>query len=328
MTVDARQLVLGLVDRYAFSEVAAAAPLLPDVDEPTVRRVEHLCEFGGRLLDLDAEDFDDDHGIPGSLAARARKSWMPQRPDAAERGALASLFPAFGLMLEVLAVRWMRGDMSRTLSVAHIIHEYLPLLVWEPVLGHAGDPQRIGSQVVGEGTLWGIDDKRCQHGGSERKAARIAVNVTDRPVVEWQSYLDRQHSHVADALAACAGFCSTDCHVRTRLPEDVREPLRARIRVARRLAGSPLVALRHAAPVGHGFGVPNASEVLEAWQQTRDRIDDDSIPDDERAVARSIRDDDGYPLPGLPAFISAVTGRDVYQDTLIKDVRDEIAAAL
>lgn len=326
--MNARDIVLNLVDRYAFTEVAAAAQLLGDLDERTRADVIQLCDFGSRLLDLDAEDFDQAPGIPAELAERAKRSWMPQRPDAVERGALGSLFPAFGLMLEVVTVRWMRGDMSRTLSVAHILNEYLPLLVWEPVLGHAGDPARLGDQVLGAGSLWSVDDRDCPHGGSERKAARIAVQVASRPVVEWRSYLDRQHSHVADALAACAGFCRTDCDVRNQLSEDVRESLRTRVRVARRLGGSPLVALRHAAPVGHGFGVPTQAEVLEAWEQTRARIDDDNLPQEERAIARSVRTDDDFPLPGLPTFVSAVTGRRVRPDTLITDVRDELARAL
>lgn len=326
--MNARDIVLNLVDRYAFTEVAAAAQLLGDLDERARADILRLCEFGSRLLDLDAEDFDHAPGIPAELAMRAKRSWMPQRPDAEERGALGSLFPAFALMLEVITVRWTRGDMSRTISVAHILNEYLPLLVWEPVLGHAGDPARLGDHVLGDGSLWSVDDRDCQHGGTERKAARIAANVSTRPVVEWQSYLDRQHSHVADALAACAGFCQTTCQVRSRLPANVREPLRTRIRVARRLGGSPLVALRHAAPVGHGFGVPSQAEVLEAWELTRDRIDDDNLPAEERAVANSIRTDDGFPLPGLPTFLSAVTTRQVTPDNLITNIRDELTMAL
>lgn len=326
--MDDRGLVLSLVDRYAFGEVAAVVSLLDDLDEGARERAERLCGFGLRLLELDAEDFDQAPGIPADLAERARRSWIPQRPDAPYRGALDSMVPAFGLMLEVIAVRWQRGEMSRALAVAHILNEYLPMLVWEAVLGHAADPARLGRHVLGPGSLWGTDERECEHGGLERKAARIAVRVAERPVAEWQSYLDRQHSHIADALAACGGFCSVACHVRTALPDAVRRTLRTRIRVARRLAGSPLVALRHAAPVGHGFGVPNESEVLTAWEQTRDRVDDDSLPEDESAVARRIRAADGFALPGLPTFISSVAGRLVPQDTLIADVRDRLAATL
>lgn len=325
---DAHDLVLNMVQRCAFNEVAAAARLVGDLEGARRQRVVQLCEFAARLLDLDAEDFDRSPGVPAALAERARHSWMPQRPDARERGALSSLLPAFMLMLEVIAVRWRRGEMSHTLSVTHILNEYLPMLIWEPVLGHAADPALLRDQVLGPSSSWASDARECQHGGAERKAARIAVSVVTRPVPEWQSYLDRHHSHIADALAACAGYCQADCSVRTRLADGERTALRTRVRVARRLGGSPLVSLRHAAPVGHGFGVPSRTEVLEAWEETRDRIDDENLPADERALAHQVRVDDGYPLPGLPTFLSAVTGRAVEPDTLIADTRQLIADTL
>lgn len=319
------QLVRSLIDRYAFTEIAAVTELLDWLGEGVRAEIGRLCAFGTRLLELDAEDFDRAPGVPDRLAARAAASWMPQRPNAANRGALASLLPAYRLMLEVVAIRWVRGDMSRTLSALHILNEYLPLLVWQPVLGHAADPARLGGYVRRPGSLWAGDDRACEHGPVERRAARIAVAVASRPVAEWLSYLDRHHSHVADALAACGGFCAADCAVRTQLPSGVREDLRVRMRVARRLGGSPLVVLRHAAPVGHGFGVPDAREVVEAWEQTRDRLDDPSLPDAEAGIAEAVRTDDGYVLPGLPSFLSAVSGLDVRPDTLVRDVRAEVA---
>lgn len=320
------QLVRSLIDRYAFAEVAAVTELLDWLDDGVRSEIGRLCVFGTRLLELDAEDFDRAPGIPADLAARAAASWMPQRPDAANRGAMESLLPAYRLMLEVVAVRWGRGDMSRALSALHILNEYLPLLVWEPVLGHAADPARLGGYVSRPDSLWGSDDRACEHAPVDRRAGRIAVAVASRPVAEWLSYLDRHHSHVADALAACAGFCAADCAVRTQLPSGVREDLRVRMRVARRLGGSPLVVLRHAAPVGHGFGVPDAGEVVDAWERTRDRLDDPSLPDAETRVARRVRADDGYVLPGLPSFLSAVSGLDVRPDTLVRDVRTRVAA--
>lgn len=320
------ELVRSLVHRYAFAEVAAVTELLDWLDDGVRADIGRLCAFGTRLLELDAEDFDDAPGVPDELATRAAASWMPQRPDATNRGALESLLPAYRLMLEVVAVRWTRGDMSRTLSGLHILNEYLPLLVWEPVLGHAADPARLGGYVNRRESLWASDDRACAHAPVERRAARIAVAVAGRPVAEWLSYLDRHHSHVADAFAVCGGFCAADCAVRTQLPAGVREDLRVRMRVARRLGGSPLVVLRHAAPVGHGFGVPDAREVAEAWEQTRDRLDDPSLSAAEARVARHVRADDGYPLAGLPSFLSAVSGLDVHPDTLVREVRARVAS--
>ncbi|MBO0828948.1 MAG: hypothetical protein J2P24_14340 [Streptosporangiales bacterium] len=320
------ELVRSLIDRYSFGEVAAVTELLDWLDDGVRAEVGRLCAFGSRLLELDAEDFDHAPGVPRELAARAAASWIPQRPDATNRGALESLLPAYRLMLEVVAVRWTRGDMSRALSGLHILNEYLPLLVWQPVLGHAADPARIGGYVNRPGSLWASYERACEHAPVERRAGRIAVAVAGRPVAEWLSYLDRHHSHVADALAVCAGFCAADCAVRTQLPTQVREDLRVRMRVARRLGGSPLVVLRHAAPVGHGFGVPDAGEVADAWEQTRDRLDDPSLPAAEARVARRVRADDGFPLAGLPSFLSAVSGLDVRPDTLVRDVRVRVAS--
>ena len=44
-----------------------------------------------------------------------------------------------------------------------------------------------------------------------------------------------------------------------------RRDLDARVRLALVYVGSPLVALRHHAPVGHFFGVPSVQEISAAW---------------------------------------------------------------
>ena len=46
-----------------------------------------------------------------------------------------------------------------------------------------------------------------------------------------------------------------------------RRDLDARVRLALIYAESPIVALRHHAPVGHFFGVPSFAEIAEAWQR-------------------------------------------------------------
>ena len=47
----------------------------------------------------------------------------------------------------------------------------------------------------------------------------------------------------------------------TRLPLEHRRDLDARVRLAAVYVGSPIVALRHHAPVGHFFGVPSVQEI-------------------------------------------------------------------
>jgi hypothetical protein len=119
---------------------------------------------------------------------------------------------------------------------------------------------------------------------------------------------------VAHALAVCAGECRHPCTVVTRHPDDIAE-LRRRCRTGLTYESSPIVKLRHAAPVGHGFGVPSTAEVADARERSR------------RQLARlepTVLADDGYPLPGLPSLFSGVAGRLVRPDTLVADT----AAAL
>jgi hypothetical protein len=267
----------------------AETGLGPGVDAGRLRA---LCGFGQGLLDLDAEDFGaqpfaaDGRGtgnagtgapsfpgrVPADLLARARASRMPQNPRERPRGALASLRPAYALLLEVIEARWRRREMAALVAVAHIAAEYLPLLAWEPVLGHAGDPARLGGAVGGDGSRFGVVGSDCAHHGAEQSAANRALRVAREPAPGWRAYLDRQHSHVARALGVCVAKCRRPCSVALRLDPGTRDALTERCQIAFDFGDSALVRLRHAAPVGHGFGVPSRQEVLEAWARTRDSL--------------------------------------------------------
>jgi hypothetical protein len=95
-----------------------------------------------------------------------------------------------------------------------------------------------------------------------------------------------------------------------------------RCRLARALAGSALVQLRHRAPVGHGFGVPSRLEVAEAWHRSRQAIGARG------GLGEAALAEDDYPLPGLPSLLSAIAGGPLTPDTLLQDTRDEIVHAL
>jgi hypothetical protein len=289
-------------------------------------------------MDLDAEDFGEadaardantDHTfadriagdvVPPELVSRARACRMPQDPRERDRGALGSLVPAFGLLLEVIALRWARRETAAVVAVVHITSEYLPLLAWESVLGHAGDPARIGAAVAGDGSAWGdFDDPDCTHTRPERSAAHHALKAAQEPGPRWRSYLDRQHSTVAHALGVCGGECRRPCSVVTRHPSHVQEVLEQRSRAALAYVSTPIVRLRHSAPVGHGFGVPSAGEVREAWVRSRGEL---------ARFEPAALTEDGYPLPGLPSLFSAVAGTLVKPDTLVADTAKELLAAL
>jgi hypothetical protein len=334
----AREVLTTLARRYAFGDLAAlceaGAAGLPSRVAAEVRL---LCSFGQRLLDLDAEDFGvpertgdpvvDAHRVPESLLARARASRMPQSAKERTRGALVTLRPAYALLLEVIEARWLRREMAALVAAVHIAAEYLPLLAWEPVLGHAGDPARLPAAVSGEGSRFGVmggqtRPRDCSLTRPQQSAAERALRVAREPGPGWRNYLDRQHSTVASALCTCATSCRTPCTVVTRLEPEVLDSLSERCRLAHEFAEGALVRLRHAAPVGHGFGVPSPEEVSDAWDRTRTSLS--RLPLGER-VAGEVTD---YPLPGLPEVFSTASSHEIMPDTLLLDVADRLVEIL
>ncbi|HEY3006950.1 MAG TPA: hypothetical protein VGJ63_02655 [Micromonosporaceae bacterium] len=336
----AHDVLIALTGRYAFSEVAALVGAGADGLALTTRaaaEIQHLCAFGKRLLDLDAEDFGlldatidantdttlaDGIGgdvVPADLRLRALACRMPQAPDEPHRGALGTLRPAYRLLLEVIDAHWRRRETAALVATVHIASEYAPLLVWERILGHAGDPALLPVAVGGEGSAWGDFDYRdCPHTKAEKSAAKRVLRVAQDQPVGWRSYLDRQHSTAAHALAVCAAECGHPCTVMTRLSKQDTGTVTGGCRLALAFIDSPIVRLRHSAPVGHGFGVPSPDEVGHAWDRTR------------RGLARAGADlpDDGFALPGLPSLFGALAGVPMPPDTLVADTAAALRAAL
>ncbi|MFB9197013.1 hypothetical protein ACFFWA_28945 [Actinomadura verrucosospora] len=329
--------VAGMLARqYAFRDLAAmVAQGMLATDGRLGGRQGHvatLCAFGQRVLDLDAEDFgmpEEAGEVPRDLLDRARASRMPQAPRERPRGALASLRPAYRLLLEVIAIHWHRRDMAALVAAVHIAGEYLPMLAWEPVLGHAGDPALIGSAVRGEGSRFGVpvepeSARMCDHTRPERAACERTLRVAKEPPPGWRAYLDRHHSQVSAALGDCAARCRTPCTVMTRLDDHVRADLSDRCRLATDFTDGALVKLRHAAPVGHGFGVPSPEEVQAAWTRARKSLSRHPLG---KAVLREPVDE-AYPLSGLPILFSTIAGATIAPDTLLRDTTTRIIAAM
>jgi hypothetical protein len=328
-----------LTRRYAFAEIAALLEAgLIERNVLEVAQAQQLCAFGQRLLDLDAEDFgqrdaahdaNTDHhiadlvtgdAVPDGLVARSRAARMPQSAREAERGALATLRPAFGLMLEAISIRWLRSDTSALVAAVHTTSEYLPLLMWESVLGHAADPDHMPESVGGAGSRWGeFNDPECPQTKPQKSAAERSLRVAAEPDPGWRAYLDRQHSIVAEALTTCATHCRTPCSVVTRHSESEQRRLASAGRLADEFTGSAIVRLRHSSPVGHAFGVPSAREVTEAWIHTRATLG-------AREPAMLI--DDGFCLTGLPSFFSAVAGVPIRPTTILADTMAALRATL
>ena len=335
-----REVLDVLTRRYAFAEIAELLDrgLEAGWGERRVAEAQQLCAFGQRLLDLDAEDFGlpdsaadantahsfadrvDGDAVPTDLVNRSRAARIPQSPGEDDRGALGTLRPAFGLMLEAIAIRWLRRETAALVAAVHTCSEYLPLLLWEPVLGHAGDPARMADSVSGPGSRWGEPDNRdCPHTKPQKAAAERCLRVAAEPPAGWRAYLDRLHSLVAQALVMCAAECKAPCSVMTRHDPATRERLAAGGRVAADFSASAIIRLRHSSPMGHGFGVPSPREVEAAWRHTRETIG---------VREPAILADDAYPLPGMPSLFAAVAGAPIRPTTMISDTMTALREAL
>ncbi len=335
-----------LLDGHWYDAVAALLDGPPGQLMPPDQlvRARALATAARRVLDLDAEDFAKiAHGFAEPWAARLADASFPTEPLEPNRGALGSLVPLYELMLEVLEVRALRREPLGVVVSAHLIGEYLLQLAWESTLGHAGDPLHL-AEFVG-GSRWGSDDRTCAHPSALRATAKRALHATDGDQAGFTSYLDRYHSRQGDALGVCAmnhltieagerpdvgPTCPLPCDFVADLPLERRRDLDARVRLARIYVESPLVELRHHAPVGHFFGVPSVPEISAAWLRTWDKLTlpwpDGSNPLlAPKLVSRAGRDE---ALPGLSALVSAVAGQPVGPGRLLHDIGHDVAGAL
>ncbi|MBA3528560.1 MAG: hypothetical protein H0T91_04480, partial [Propionibacteriaceae bacterium] len=277
-----------LVDGHWYDALAVLLERsLPAVGaSPQLLRVRALATAARRVLDLDAEDF-------SSIARDFSAPWIPrlaacsfpQQPRDPQRGALGSLVPLYQLMLEVLELRALRRESLQIVVTAHLISEYLVQLAWESTLGHGGDPEQLETFVAG--SRWGTDDRLCPHSPAQRSTAKRLLSACKGDLAGYTAYLDRFHSRQGEALAVCAMnhatigpgerpdvgvTCPNPCGFITELPMPDRRDLDARVRLALLFSESPIVALRHHAPVGHFFGVPSAQEIAAAWAMTWDKV--------------------------------------------------------
>ncbi len=335
-----------LLDGYWYDAVAALldGPLTDPEPPPGLQRARVLAATARRVLDLDAEDFGViAHGFSEPWALRLTECSFPQQPLDPERGALGSLLPLYELMLEVLEIRALRREPLQVVVSAHLIGEYLPQLAWETTLGHGGDPMRMGAFVAG--SRWGTDDPACPHSSAQRSTAKRAVNATRGDQAGFTAYLDRFHSRLGDALGVCAmnhatigpgerpdvgETCPAPCTFVTRMPMEDRRDLDARVRLSRIYRDSPIVGLRHHAPVGHFFGVPSVAEISEAWLRTWEKLTvpwaDASNPLlDPGLVSRPAI---GEALPGMAALISAVAGEPLGPGRVLRDIGNDVGRAL
>ena len=336
--------VRALLDGHWYDALAVLLEQPSGTAAPEVARARELAAAARRVLDLDAEDFGViAEGLDASWGQRLTASSFPLEPRDRQRGALGSLVPLYELMLEVLELRSQRREPLQIVVTAHLIGEYLAQLAWESTLGHAGDPLRLGDFVAG--SRWGTRDEECPHSSALRSTAKRALNACNGDTAGYTAYLDKFHSRQGEALAICAmnhetigagerpdvgETCPNPCSFITRQPMEERRDLDARVRLALLYVDSPIVSLRHHAPVGHFFGVPSVQEISNAWLRTWDRL---SQPwnDGDNPLLTAEHGEQPAPdeaLPGMASLVSAVAGRPVGPGRLVRDIGADIRRLL
>jgi hypothetical protein len=265
------------------------------------------------------------------------------RPRDANRGALGSLVPLYQLMLEVMELRALRRESMQIVVTAHLIAEYLVQLAWESTLGHGGDPLQLEELVAG--SRWGTDDPACPHSPTQRSTAKRILSACRGDQAGYNAYLDRFHSRQGEALSVCAMnhatigvgqrpdvgvTCPKPCDWVLDMPLDQRRDLDARVRLALLFVQSPIVALRHHAPVGHFFGVPSTQEITDAWNLTWEKVNvawpdgDNPLHSVDHLSAGALHET----LPGMSTLVSAVAGRTIGPGYLIRDMAKDLTRTL
>jgi hypothetical protein len=314
------------------------------IASPELVKVQKLATAARRVLDLDAEDFSSiASGFSNAWIGRLAACSFPQEPRDPVRGALGSLVPLYELMLEVMELRAIRRESMQIVVTAHLIAEYLVQLAWESTLGHGGDPEQL--EVLVAGSRWGTDDPLCPHSPAQRSTAKRILSACKGDVAGYTAYLDRFHSRQGETLAVCAMnhatigpgerpdvgvTCPNPCSFVTEMPMVERRDLDARVRLALIFVESPIVALRHHAPVGHFFGVPSAQEIAEAWKLTWEKVNL-PWPDGENPLQSADHLSIGAlheTLPGMSTLVSTVAGRVIGPGHLIRDIADDITRTL
>jgi hypothetical protein len=252
-----------------------------------------LCRFGQRALRLDVLDLDVDlaqrlnHELAGPLAETARGLMFPDSARQQRRGSLTAMRPLMGLVLEALTVRWRRDELLHVLALLHLVGEYLGHIAWESTIDHSGDPLQFHGGFGGAGSAWGdaaADD--CGHSRSHRHLAR-RMNEGD-PLTskgEWDDFLRSDYSRVGGLFLTCATRSGgriwgrqprrcdhATCPVWWGLDESTSTSLERRTRVALWFGDSPLLKVRHAAPIGHFFGVPDKAEIVVAFDELAGKL--------------------------------------------------------
>jgi hypothetical protein len=322
-------LIMRLLDAVDYGAPATAAT----TSRPEVHaKIRNLARLGEAVLNVDTHDFESwcqDDQIPQHIRDDlALRTWPLKMQDEAT-GALHSLIPTFELLLEVFETRILKGDISMGLSIIHLMTEYLPLLGWEKELGHAGNPKQLAEYISQPNSMWQTD--ACPLNRQQRKAFANVITA-NQSQKNWRIYLRDSHSRAAASLSICASVpnpssdvsgqrtCRTPCAIRKGNTD-----LAWAMVLTRRLKDSSLLTLRHDAPVGHFFSVPQEPEILASWETTWQGLiaDRDEAPQVQNPLCNVTRTG---ALAGFPELLGVVAGLDsaMQPSNLVTKIATEI----
>ena len=304
-------LIMRLLDAVDYGAPATAAT----TSRPLVHaKIRNLARLGEAVLNVDTHDFESwyqDEQIPKHIRDDLALRIWPLKIQNKAVGALDSLLPTFELLLEVFETRILKGDISMGLSIIHLMTEYLPLLGWEKELGHAGNPKQLAEYLSQPNAMW--QSEACPLNRQQRKAFANVITANDSQK-NWSIYLRDSHSRVAASLSICASVpnpssevsgqrtCRTPCAIRKG-----NKDLAWAMVLVRRLKESSLLTLRHDAPVGHFFSVPQEPEILASWETTWQGLiaDRDEAPERHNPLRNVTRTG---ALAGFPELLGVVAG--------------------
>lgn len=284
-----------------FRDFAAAHAVLIELGYEVNSRPLQLCEVGYRVSQLDGEDFEQlSHtpGLPSDVASFLKQCSWPTSLADADGTALDDLIPTFQLLLEIAELKTVRRDWPDVLAVIHLISEYLPLLAWQPVLGHAGRPDKLQATLVGRS----MHHKPCSLNNMQHSQIESLLSLRLRDEsFDLDEYVRKDHSRMADALTECSGRMNLANNLtsvvfvrmelnHSKVPEESasireKEDLAFRTSIARAFSESAIVHMRHTSPVGHFFAVPGKSKVTKEWYKSTVKINNLARLYDQHRVA-------------------------------------------
>lgn len=339
-----RSALAASLDRFDFGE---ADVILESIGYRETAHCRQLCAVGMEVRQLDAEEFGKRTTncvpLPRKLRDTLRAAAWPSTLADQRTGALVDLRPTYRLLLELVEVNVGQRNWTDVLALIHLMSEYLPLLAWQPLLGHAGIPRDIANRFDTRAAQSPRPppERGCALG---KPGSDLADQLQTPPMTDaaLRKYLRTKYSRVSGLLLICGGApdavvdgraraCRRQCSVVTGpdadLDESDRESLARRVTMARRFADSPIVGLRHTSPVGHFFSVPGKDEIDDAWHRTRNKLlktlADMSASDQEMDLISS-----GL-VDGLQGLVGYCSGSDkpTTPSTILVELRDAIVRA-